>query len=323
MGECAMKNTVAVCSRSFSRNKTLRQELLEIYPAVKFNDDGAKLQGDDLVKFLSGHSKAIIALERLDEAVLTCLPDLKVVSKYGVGFDSLDVEALIKSRVRIGWTGGVNKRSVSELTLSLIINLLRKISLSYQSTIEGSWQQIIGSELTGKCVGIVGCGHVGKDLIKILEPFQCKILSHDKVSFAEFYYKNSVEAVGLDELLSRSDVVSIHLPYDNSTKNIISCSKIKLLKSNAIIVNVARGGLIDESCLKNALAKNHIAGAALDVFESEPPVDLELLNLPNFVVTPHIGGSSEEAVLAMGRAAIRGLTVNMDPKEFYNSVKIS
>lgn len=304
---------VAVCSRSFSKNPVLRAELLALYPHATFNDEGLQLKGDGLVAFLKDHEKAIVALETMDDAVLSRLPELKVVSKYGVGLDTLDLAALRARGKRLGWTGGVNKRSVSELALSFAIAMLRRVPAANREVLAGTWRQHVGGNLSGRTVGVIGCGHVGQDLVLLLKPFGCRILAHDIRSFPDFYAAHGIEAVGLDELLTRSDVVSLHVPLEEETRGLLDARRLALLKPTAVLINVARGGLVDEGALKSMLKDGRLAGAAFDVFASEPPRDAELLDLPNFLATPHIGGSSEEAVLAMGRAAIRGLDENEVP----------
>ena len=308
-----MKNKeiqVAVTSRSFSRNDILRKELLHQYKNVKFNDDGLRLQGDVLIDFLQGCHKAITALEVIDDDLLRRLPNLKVISKYGVGVDMIDMQALKKYGVKFGWTGGVNKRSVSELVISFSIALLRHVPGAHRGVLSGTWKQYIGRHLSGRTVGIIGCGFVGKDLVKLLQPFGCPILVNDIKNYDDFYKKYNIKTVDKEELLVSSDIVTLHTPLDDSTKNMLSAERLALMKSDAILINVARGGLLDEVVLKQMLISGKLAGAALDVFTIEPPEDKELLELPNFIVTPHIGGSANEAILAMGRAAISGLEKN-------------
>jgi len=301
---------VAVCSRSFSRNEVLRAELLARYEHVSFNDEGVKLEGDSLINFLKGHSKVITALEKVDEYALSHLPELKVLSKYGVGVDMIDFAVLKRHGIRFGWTGGVNRRSVSELVISFAIAMLRHVPAANREVLDGTWRQHVGGELSGRTVGIVGCGHVGKDLVGMLAPFGCTVLVNDIVDYTQFYKENNIEAVCLEELLKRSDVVTLHVPLDDSTRNFITAERLGLMKPDSILINAARGGLVDEEALKQVLLNGDIAAAAFDVFAVEPPCDNELLNLPNFLVTPHIGGSSAEGILAMGRAAIAGLDEN-------------
>lgn len=304
---------VAVCSRSFSRNKVLREELLQRYKHVSFNDDGAKLSGASLVDFLKGHDKAITALETIDETILSQLPDLKAIGKYGVGLDMIDMAALRKYGIRLGWTGGVNRRSVAELVIAMSISMLREVRTANELVVGGGWRQIVGRDLSGSTFGIIGCGHVGKDLVSLLQPFGCKLLAHDIQDFPEFYKQHNVQPVDLDSLIAQSDVISIHVPLDEGSKNLLSKEVLSLMKPTAVLINLARGGLVDESALKEILKNNQIAAAAFDVFGTEPPVDTELLGLPNFLATPHIGGSSQEAILAMGQAAIDGLEDNRVP----------
>lgn len=307
---------IAVCSRSFSQNPILRTELLARYPQVTFNDAGLQLKGESLIKFLRGHDKAITALEIIDDTVLSSLPELKVISKFGVGLDMLDLAAMRRKGVRLGWKGGVNKRSVSELVVAFAIIMLRKIHAANLEVREGVWRQHKGSLLSGKTVGIIGFGPVGKDVAILMKAFDCEVLVYDIVDNADFCAQHQIFAVDLDELLGKSDIVTIHTPLNDSTRNILSLEKLALMKPSAILINLARGGLVDELALKTMLMDGRLAAAAFDVFAQEPPVDQELIRLPNFFATPHIGGSSYEAILAMGRAAISGLDEHVLPDVF-------
>jgi len=305
---------VAVCSRSFSKNPDLRSELLLRYARVTFNDAGLQLEGESLIKFLKGHDKAIVALELIDEKVLSRLPELQVISKYGVGLDSIDLMAMQTHRKRLGWTGGVNRRSVSELVISFAIAMLRHVPAANHEVLSGLWHQHLGNYLTGKTVGIIGCGHIGKDLVPLLLAFDCHILVNDILDFPDFYAKHGLKAVCLEELLEHSDVVTLHIPLNESTRGILDSKRLALLKPSAILINIARGGLVDELALKSMLKNKLLAAAAFDVFSDEPPLDKELLCLPNFLATPHIGGSAHEAISAMGMAAIDGLDDNSVPE---------
>ena len=298
---------IVVASRSFSNHRVLKKELLERYSNIRFNEQGVTYSGEALVGFLKGAVKAITGLEVLNGAIFSALPGLKVISKYGVGLDMIDLKAMESHGVLLGWTGGVNKRSVSELVLSSMIALLHRVPEASAEVKAGKWRQLKGLQLSGKTVGIVGCGQVGKDLAVFLRAFGCRVLSHDIADFPAFYVENQITPSSLDDLLRESDIVTLHLPLNRLTRNIISSEKLKLMKHGAYLINAARGGLIDELALKAMLKNGRLAGAFLDVFSEEPPADTELLRLPNILLTPHIGGSTEEAQLAMGRAAIKGL----------------
>jgi len=298
---------IAVTSRSFSRHPVLRSELLNLYENVTFNSTGQALADQDLIEFLRGHVKAITALEVIDEALLAALPELRLISKVGVGLDMIDMKAVERHGVKLNRVAGTNKRSVAELVLAVAISLLRHIITANLEVRSGGWKQHKGGCLSGRTVGVIGIGHVGKEFIRLLKPFGCKLLANDRREFPEFYAEHEVISVGLEELLRQSDVVTIHVPLDSSTRKILDAQRLALLKPGAILINTARGNLVDEIEVKSMLTSGKLAGAAFDVFTTEPPTDTELLNLSNFIATPHIGGSTEEAILEMGRAAIAGL----------------
>ena len=308
--------SLVIASRSFSKHPVLRKEVLKRYPNAKFNDEGLSLNGESLIEFLDGYEKTITALEKIDDSILKLLPNLKVIGKYGVGLDMIDLHAMKRHSVNLGWTGGVNKRSVSELVISYSIALLHRTIFANAEVRKGKWYQVKGRQLSDCTVGIIGCGHVGKDLVELLQPFNCKILANDVLDFKDFYKKYEVTSVGLEELIRKSDIVTLHLPLDKSTRNILNSDKLSLLKDDAVLINLARGGLIDEVALKELLNNNKIAGAALDVFGVEPPVDPSFATMDNVLITPHIGGSTEEAILAMGMAAIEGVENSEDPLNF-------
>jgi D-3-phosphoglycerate dehydrogenase len=298
---------VAVTSRSFSRHPILRHELLQRFPGAFFNDDGISLKGDGLIDFLKGAERAVVALEILDAAVFDRLPDLKVIAKYGVGLDTLDLAAMARRGIALGWTGGVNRRSVAELVIAFAIALLRNIPLANRELVAGQWRQPIGRQLSERSVGIIGCGHVGKDLAKLLRAFGCRVFAHDIRDFPEYYAEHGITPVGLDDLLADADIVTLHVPLDATTENLLDADRLAQMKPDGLLINTARGGLVDETAVKKMLMNGLLGGAAFDVFACEPPEDPQLLALPNVLATPHIGGSSAEAILAMGRAAIRGL----------------
>lgn len=304
---------IAVASRSFARNADLRTELLSRYRDVTFTDSAHVIGGAELVALLRGHDAAIVGLERIDDEVLGAVPELRIISKYGVGLDGLDIDAVRRRGIKLGWSGGVNRRSVSELTLSFAIALLHRVPETTGALQRHKWQPLVGRQLTGKTIGIVGCGFVGQDLVKLLAPFECRVLANDIRDYADFYRAHHVTAVTLDRLLAESDIVTLHVPLDRSTKGMIGAAQLAQMRAGSFIINAARGGLIDEDALTAALESGHLGGAACDVFLIEPDANPKLLALPTFLGTPHIGGSTKEAQLAMGRAAIDGLESNRVP----------
>jgi D-3-phosphoglycerate dehydrogenase len=299
--------SVAVASHSFPKNPTLRRELLERYPHSTFNDTRKPLRGQDLIAFLHGFEKAITGLEVLDDGIFAALPDLRIVSKYGVGLDMIDLAAARRHGVSIRWSAGVNRQSVAELTIAFMIALARNLIPLAREIHDGIWTHGGGRQRSSATVGIIGCGHVGKTVATLCRAFGSRVLAHDIVDYRDFYRETGVVPVALPELLSESDFVTIHLPLDASTRGMIGAGQIEAMKNDSFLINTARGGIVDEQALKRALIDHKLGGAAFDVFQNEPPSDTELLMLPNFVGTPHVGASTAEAVLAMGRAAIAGL----------------
>lgn len=311
---------IAVASRSFSQDEFLRQKLSEKYASVKYNETGRSLQGEELISFLKGAEKAIVALEKINDGILKHLPELKVISKYGVGLDNISFDDLLKNNVQLAWQGGVNRRSVAELAMHFIIGCVRGSFHSHHEVQKGTWTQFKGQNLTGKTVGILGLGYVGQELVPFLKPYGVKILAYDLFSKNDYCSENSVEQTTLENVLKDSDVITLHLPLTTKTKGLLNREKLMLMKKGSFLINTARGGMVEEAALYDLLSSQHIQSAAFDVFEKEPPVDQKLFNLDNFYSTAHIGGSSIQSIRLMGEAAIAGLENSKPakPENFFN-----
>jgi len=306
---------VAVPCHAFCRHPTLRAELLAVCDDVRFNDGFRRFSECELAGWIDGCDAAIVALEPITETFLAAAPRLRVISKYGVGVDNLDPAALKRHGIRLGWQGGTNALSVAELALCFAIAGLRHVGATAAAMRAGARPgAAMGRHLSGRVVGIHGCGHVGRQFVRLLAPFGCTILARDIADQAEFYRRHGVEAVSFDDLLSRSEVLSLHLPLTDATQGLYSAAVLFRLREDCVLINTCRGGIVDETALKTVLSEGRIAAACFDVFAEEPPGDDALLTLPNFLATPHLAGSAEEARLAMGRAAIRGLFENAVPE---------
>ena len=300
-----MSEVIKVTSTSFSQCEILKKELKEKFPNSEFNEEGNKFSDKELINYLKDANGAIIGLENMSGAVLSNLPKLKIISKYGVGLDGIDLDYCSNNNVKLGWTGGVNKRSAAELALCFMLGLSRNVfNTSYKLKINNIWEKEGGFELTGKTVGIIGVGHVGKDLVKLLQPFNCKILVNDIVEQDQYYLENGLEKSEKDRIFKESDIITLHVPYTEETHYLINNFSLSKMKKTAFLVNISRGKVVDQQALKVALDKKIISGAGIDVFEQEPPDDIEFLSQERLACSPHIGGNSEEAVLSMGRSAI-------------------
>lgn len=303
---------IIATSPSFSKNAKLKKELLTHFPDAKLNQEGLRFSKNELLDFIGDAEGIIVGLEEIGLEILNDLPNLKVIAKYGVGLNNIDLKGCADRGVHIGWTGGVNRLSVAEMTLGYMLMLCRNLYVTSNELKQGIWNKSGGFQLSGKTIGIIGVGYIGKELIRLLQPFGCTILVNDIINQTDFYHENNLIEVTKKELYARSDIISIHTPLDNTTKGMINQQVFKQMKSSAFILNSARGGIIDEKDLKMALQNHFIAGAAIDAYIEEPPTDTELLQLPNLICTPHIGGNSQEAVEAMGMSAILHL------REYFN-----
>lgn len=307
---------IAVPSISFSQTETLRREILALYPDTRFNERGVRMNEQELIEFLSDRDAAIMGIEAMTDKTLERLPELKIISRMGVGVDNISAALLNKFGIRIGWTGGTNRQSVAELMICFAIAGLRHVpQLNHDMRMGRRPRLKMGRHLGGRVVGLHGCGNVGKEVVRLLAPFDCKILACDIRDYAEFYRDHGVEAVSMDELLDRSEVLSLHIPLSDVTRGLYSAEVLGRLRPDCVLINTCRGGIVDEDALRETLVEGRIAAACFDAFAVEPPTDEGLLNAPNFLCTPHIGGSAEEARLAMGRAAIAGLSEHFVPED--------
>jgi len=298
---------VAVSVVAFSKNEQLVKELIRNFPDSKINSEGKRIQKNELAEYYKGAEAIIVGLEKIDDELLSLLPDLKIIAKYGVGLDNIDLEACNKRGIEVGWTAGVNKHAVAEMTLGFMLMLSRNLYLTSNQLKTGLWNRSGGNSLLVKTIGIIGLGHIGKEVVRLLTPIGSKLLCNDILDVSSFALENQIQVVGKEEIYKSSDIISVHTPLTELTRNMINKEAMILMKSSTFIINSARGGIINEEDLKWALKNQIIAGAALDVYNEEPPIDHELLEMPNLICTPHIGGNSYEAVVAMGMSAIEHL----------------
>ena len=299
---------VFVTTVAFSGNKYLREKLISTGAIVKFNDTGGRLIPEELLHGLNSSDYAIIGLDKINTSNIANISNnLKAISKYGVGLDNIDIDSCEEKKIKILYSKGVNKRSVSELTIGTALMLMRNIYFTSNELKNGNWVKKGGVELSGKKFGIIGLGNIGKDLVNLLQPFGCDIYINDIDPDQEFIANNNLIFSSKNEIYTNCDIISLHVPLTKKTSNMITKSELSIMKSSGIIINTARGELINLDDLEYFLINKKIGGAALDVYDEEPPTRTELLSLPNLVNTPHIGGNSKEAVIAMGISAINNL----------------
>lgn len=273
--------------------------VLNPYNRKPTEDELIELVGKDVVGLIAG-------TEKITERIMQNAKSLKVISRYGVGLDNIDLEAAKRNGIIVCTTPDAPTQAVAELTLALILNLYRRIGEVDRNLRSGKWTPLMGRLLSGKTLGIMGLGRIGKALVKLVQPFELKITAHEPYPDNDFVSSYRVELTSLEKVLSESDIISIHVPLTDETYHLIGKKELALMKMGAIIVNTARGSLIDEEALIEALEKEIIGGAALDVFEGEPYYG-RLKNFDNVILTPHIGTYAKETRIQMEREAVENL----------------
>jgi len=290
---------VLITTSTFNLDNFKQLELLnKAQIEVKLNPFAARLTEDQAIDLLGTNTIGLIAgLEPLTEKVLTSAKSLKVIARVGTGLDSVDLVAAKKLGITVLNTPDAPTQAVAELTLGHILGLLRNIPVADRQIRNGVWKGLMGSLLQTKTVGIVGFGRIGKRVAGLLSAFGAKVIISDELATSTEYLN-----VGLNELCAKSDVITLHLPYNDSTHHLINEKQLNLMKKGSYFVNISRGGLVDEDALLAALKSGQIAGAALDCFEHEP-YDGELRNFDNVQITAHMGSYARETRDLMEREA--------------------
>ncbi|WP_099157019.1 phosphoglycerate dehydrogenase [Virgibacillus ndiopensis] len=268
---------------------------------------GSTLNQDQLIELIEGVDAAIVGDDYFSKKVIEKANKLKVISKYGVGTDRIDVEAATKKGIVVTNTPGSNKDAVADMVFTLMLSISRQIFQAVNVVQRGEWKVVIGHELSRKTLGIIGLGRIGKEVAVRAQGFNMEILAFDPHPDKEFIQSYKIKMVDLQTLLSTSDFVTLHLPSLLSTKGMLDKDKIHSMKKDAFLINTARGDIIDELALYNALKERKIAGAALDTLQKEPPSNNPILTLDNVIVTPHIGGHSYESNYNMGMASSQNI----------------
>lgn len=252
--------------------------------------------------------------ERFTASRIAASPLLKIIARHGAGYDTVDLASAHARGIAVTYCPGGNANAVAEHVFALVLSLGRKVVAGHTGLLDGPWpkakQHLVGQELSVRAMGIVGFGEIGKLVSRIARGFGMEVLVHDPFLKPEVAEQHSARLVGLDDLLSRAGVVSLHVPLTATTKHLINAERLALMRPDAFLVNTSRAGLIDEAAMVDALANGRIAGAALDVAEAEqqPGGDVAfggrvLGEVPNLLLTPHVAGQTEQALFDVGTTA--------------------
>ena len=279
---------------------------------VIFNPYGRKLTEEEAQAFLEEYNPVglVAGVEPLTERIMQSIPSLKVISRCGIGMDAVNLEAAKRLGITITNTPDAPTIPVAELAIGMILGLLRRIHVTDAGIRKDRWERPMGVLLYGKTVGIVGCGRIGTRLARILQGFDCTVLGADPACPECADYR----LVDLEEVLAASDIISLHLPYCAQTHHFMNADRLALMKNDAYLINAARGGLVDEDALYQALSSDHLAGAAMDCFEQEP-YQGPLKELKNVLLTAHIGSYAREGRIMMEAQAVENLLRELKNQE--------
>lgn len=312
---------ILIAPRSFASfsDKSLKM-LTERDYKIKRNNTGRPYKKEEMLKLIRDVDGIIIGIDELSAEIIEEANELKVISKYGIGLDNIDIDTATNKKIVVTNTPTANVDAVADLTFGLILSLARRIPEANKKTKSGKWEKIIGKSVWKKTIGIIGLGKIGKQVVKRAQGFEMNILAFDIVKDKKFAQKYGIKYVNLEKLLQKSDYISIHVPLNDATRNMISYEELGKIKKDAFLINTSRGGIVDEEALYDALRNSKLRGAALDVYNNEPLRESPLKELDNVIMTPHIGAYTEEAVENMSIQAAQNLIDVLEGREPQNRV---
>jgi D-3-phosphoglycerate dehydrogenase len=291
------------------------EKLKNFADKLVFNPLGRPLSEDELIPLLRDCDGYIAGLDFVTKKVLDPCDSLKVISRYGAGVDRVDLAAAKARGIPVCNTPGANAQAVADLAFALMLAAARKIPLLDRKTRDGQWIRSTGVELYGKTLGILGLGAVGKAVARRAKGFSMRVLAYDPFINQQYAEEQGIIVSDLDSVLEESDIISLHLPLDETTRYIINGRAMKRMKRGAILINTARGGLIDEKAAHELLDSGHLGGLGLDAYEEEPPSKSPLFEHDNVVLTPHTASHTAEAVFNMAAMSVDNLIAVLSGKD--------
>lgn len=310
------KKEVAVLSRSFGDASTEPQKLLETNGfSVRIEKNEYPQDPEIVAKLIGNADAAIVGSDVINKDVLDACNSLKLISKHGVGLDNVDLEYAEEKGVGVRIAINSNSESVADFAVMLMLSTLRELNRYMMRDGDIRWSEKgLALDLFSKTVGIIGYGKIGRAVARRLTGFRCRVLVYDPMIDKNEAAKTGAEAVSMEELLKKSDVVSLHAPLTESTRNLIGKKELDLMKESAVLINTSRGPLVDEVALYAALTGGKLHGFGTDVFGKEPPIGNPLVDLPNVLATPHVATHTMESNYRMGMAAAKNIVDYFDEK---------
>ncbi len=287
---------ILITPRSFGKtDKSVFNIIKDAGYEPVINPYGQILTKEQMVENIKNVEGIIVGVDPLDKDVIDAAPNLKAIAKYGVGTDNIDVKYAESKGIPVSITAGANTNAVADYAFALMLAVARKVTLINDMCHKKNWTKVIGSDIYGKSLGVIGLGAIGKGVAKRSVGFDMKVYAYDLFWDNEYAKNNNIEYATTQKIFETCDFISLHLPLTEETRNIVNDAALSSMKPNCILINTARGGLIDESALIRALKNGTILGAGLDVFNSEPPEDPEIYKLENLIMGSHCSASTNGA----------------------------
>jgi len=295
---------IFVIEPMFSENAFLKKKILNKFNKVHFNYK--KISKKKIINQIANFDGVILGLQKFDSDVINAAPNLSIIAKFGVGMDNVDVELCKKKKIKLKKATGCNSISVAEVVVANAISLLRKVNINNSQMHKMVWKKETGNELFKKKIGVIGVGSVGKEVIKRLKPFNVSIFANDIKIDKKFFRQNNINYLSKNKIFSSCDVITIHTPLTYQTENLINKKTIRNFKENSILINTARGKIVNLEEILQTVERKKIK-MYLDVFPEEPYKKLSLLKNKNHIITPHICGTSIEGKIRIGEKNIQDL----------------
>ena len=307
---------ILITPRSFGKSDpTVFKRLEDEGYELVLNTTGNILTKDDMKKLLADCDGLILGVDPVDADVIAAAPRLRAISKYGVGVDNIDLAACESRGIRVSRAQGSNTQAVADYAFALMMATARKVVPIDAACRQGNWSKIVTADIYGKTLGIIGMGAIGRAVAERARGFSMKLLGYDVFWNDEAAEKAGVRRAELSEIYSQCDFISLHVPLTEQTRNMISVKQLAMMKNTAILINTARGGLIDEDALLEALKNGSIYGAGIDAFAQEPPENEQWFTLDNVVMGAHCAASTTGAVAEMGNMAADNLIAALRPQD--------
>lgn len=312
-----MKLMIGAVSISRANYSFIHEEAKKTFGSIVLNPFDRPLSEEEVEELWIDCDAIICGTELITKKMLQRRPaSLKVISKHGVGLDNIDMTAAKAAGIIVCNTAGANSDAVAEATIALILGALRKIPYAHQQVISGVWKRPEGSLFRGKTLGVIGVGNIGKNVIAYTQGFGLNYLAYDPIFDEAFARRHRVEKSSIERIFHEADIITLHLPCTDQTYHMINKESLHSMKESAILINTARGNLVNEADLYEALKQKVIAFAALDVLAKEPTYESPLFTLDNIIITPHLSGNTKETTMDMGMKALQNAVTILEEKKW-------